>query len=103
MLTITLEVLEVRKVDEGVEMLLGRPSSTIMQEYPSPQSEEEEMAFAVMRAFEKYLRLPVPQRQVYSFVVRLSDDEYSMLGRPTVGDVIEIKMEMKHDKQEEIQ
>lgn len=97
MLTITLEVLEVRKVDEGVEMLLGRPSGAVMQEYPSPQSEEEEMAFAVMRAFERYLRLPVPQKNIYTFMMRLSEEEYSMLGRPTVGDVIEIKMERRNE------
>ncbi|MGC9021067.1 MAG: hypothetical protein ACP5KE_07660 [Candidatus Methanodesulfokora sp.] len=97
MLTIVLEVLEVRKVDEGVEMLLGRPSGAVMQEYPSPQSEEEEMAFAVMRAFEKYLRLPIPQRQAYTFMMRLSDEEYSILGKPTVGDLIEIKMERRQE------
>lgn len=97
MLTIVLEVLEVRKTDEGVEILLGRSSGAVMQEYPSPQSEEEEMAFAVMRAFEKYLRLPIPQRQVYTFMMRLSDEEYSALGKPTVGDLIEIKMERKQE------
>ncbi len=92
MLNLRFEVIEVRKTEEYVELLLNRQMSTIVQEYPAPESEEEEMVYSMMKAFERFFRFPLPQKQQFSMLLRLSTDEYSRLGRPTVGDLLDITL-----------
>ncbi len=92
MLNLRFEVVEVRKTEEYVELLLNRQVSAIVQEYPVPESEEEEMVYSMMKAFERFFRFPFPQKQQFSMVLRLSMDEYSRLGRPTVGDLLDLTL-----------
>ncbi len=90
MLTLNLEVTEVRKMQSGVLLSLSRPSG--IEEIPPPESEEEAMMFQVMRAMEKYMRLPIPvsQPSLPTVNILLSDEEYERIGRPTVGDGLKL-------------
>lgn len=90
MLTLNLEVIEVRKTQSGVSLSLSRPSG--IEEIPPPESEEEAMMFQVMRAMEKYMRLPIPfsQPSLPAVTIILSDDEYERIGKPTVGDSLKL-------------
>lgn len=90
MLTLNLEVTEVRKTQSGVVISLSRPSG--IEEIPAPESEEEAMMFQVMRAMEKYMRLPIPlaQPSLPAVTMVLSEEEYERIGRPTVGDSLKL-------------
>ncbi|RDD53999.1 MAG: hypothetical protein BA066_01580 [Candidatus Korarchaeota archaeon NZ13-K] len=90
MLTLNLEVTEVRKTQSGIVLSLSRPSG--IEEIPTPESEEEAMMFQVMRAMEKYMRLPIPisQPSLPTLTMVLSEDEYERIGRPTVGDSLKV-------------
>ncbi|ACB07850.1 hypothetical protein D9Q81_02550 [Candidatus Korarchaeum cryptofilum] len=90
MLTLSLEVTEVRKTQSGIVLSLSRPSG--IEEIPPPESEEEAMMFQVMRAMEKYMRLPIPiaQPSVPTVTIILNEEEYDRIGRPTVGDSLRL-------------
>ncbi|MCC6029754.1 MAG: arcadin 1 [Candidatus Korarchaeum sp.] len=90
MLTLSLEVTEVRKTQSGIVLSLSRPSG--IEEIPPPESEEEAMMFQVMRAMEKYMRLPIPiaQPSVPAVTIILNEEEYDRIGRPTVGDSLRL-------------
>ena len=93
MLELYLEVKEVRKTPHGVQISMGRPPN--VQEVPMPESEEEAMMYQMIRAMEKYVKLPVMAVTMESPIVAtvtLTDDEYQSLGKPTVGDVIRITL-----------
>ncbi|RLG41189.1 MAG: hypothetical protein DRN78_04550 [Thermoproteota archaeon] len=93
MLDLYLEVTEVRKTPSGIIVSLSRPKG--VEEVPPPESEEEAMMFQVVRAMEKYMKLPVTgisQMQVPTVTITLTVDEYEKLGRPTVGDMLRVKM-----------
>ncbi len=92
MLELYLEVTEVRKTPSGIVLSLSRPRG--VEEVPPPESEEEAMMFQVVRAMEKYMKLPLPmgQVQVPTVTITLTIDEYESLGRPTVGDMIKLTM-----------
>lgn len=92
MLELYLEVTEVRKTPSGVVLSLSRPKG--VEEMPPPESEEEAMMFQVVRAMEKYMKLPLPmgQVQVPTVTITLTVNEYDNLGRPTVGDVLKLTL-----------
>ncbi len=93
MLDLYLEVKEVRKTPHGVQLSLGRPAG--VQEVPMPESEEEAMMYQMIRAMEKYVKIPVMAVAVESPIIAtitLTDEEYQSLGKPTVGDVLRITL-----------
>ncbi len=93
MLDLYLEIKEVRKTPQGIQLALGRPAS--VQEVPMPESEEEAMMYQMIRAMEKYVKIPVMAVTVESPVVAtitLTEEEYQSLGKPTVGDVLRIAL-----------
>jgi len=92
MLELYLEITEVRKTPSGIVLSLSRPRG--VEEVPPPESEEEAMMFQVVRAMEKYMKLPLPvgQVQMPTVTITLTADEYESLGRPTVGDMIKLSM-----------
>ncbi len=92
MLELYLEVTEVRKVPQGVVLSLSRPRG--VEEVPPPESEEEAMMFQVVRAMEKYMKLPIPVAQVQmpAVTITLTPEEYEKLGRPTIGDMLKLNI-----------
>lgn len=98
MLELYLEVSEVRKTSSGVVLSLSRPKG--VEEIPPPESEEEAMMFQVVRAMEKYMKMPLPmgQVQVPTVTITLTIDEYEDLGRPTVGDVLKLTLKKEEVK-----
>ncbi len=98
MLELYLEVTEVRKTPSGVILSLSRPRG--IEEVPPPESEEEAMMFQVVRAMEKYMKIPLPvgQVQMPTITITLTIDEYEELGRPTVGDMMRLSMRKEESR-----
>jgi hypothetical protein len=74
---------------------LEKPPEQVME--PIPRSETERVVMTMQSVMERTLKkfLPPEARTSYpSITVELTEEEYAQLGKPTIGDLIELTLKV---------